>query len=159
MCDIPYALKTCKLYSWRHKVCKTQPRFQGLSYLPLLVVGRKTLLAIMVSERNNWRSGKFFVYTGGPVFIELQNTTYTEGTILLIFPKDEVRRAHCLRLVRIHQPNCKATNASVLCSLRVVALHEPSASPTRPRVTSQPRVNHESSQCFFYFLFCPQKKK
>ena len=38
----------------------------------------------------------------------------------------------------------------------VVALHEPYASPSQPRVTSQPRVNHESSQ-FFYFV--PKKKK
>ena len=37
---------------------------------------------------------------------------------------------------------------------RVVALHEPIASPSQPRVTSQPRVNHESSQ---FFLFCPEK--
>ena len=28
-------------------------------------------------------------------FSQLQNTTYTEGTVLLIFSKDEVRRAHC----------------------------------------------------------------
>ena len=47
-------------------------------------------------------------------FSELQNTTYTEGTVLLIFSKDEVRRAHYQRFVRIHRPNCKATNASVL---------------------------------------------
>ena len=32
----------------------------------------------------------------------------------------------------------------------VVALHEPTASPSQPRVTSQPRVNHESSKlCYF----------
>ena len=43
-----------------------------------------------------------------------ENTTYTEGTVLLIFSKDEVRRAHCWRFIRIHRPNCKATNASVL---------------------------------------------
>ena len=43
-------------------------------------------------------------------FSELQNTTYTESTVLLIFPKDEVRKAHCLRFVRIHRPNCKAMN-------------------------------------------------
>ena len=30
----------------------------------------------------------------------------------------------------------------------VVALHEPTASPSQPRVTSRPRVNHESSQFF-----------
>ena len=47
-------------------------------------------------------------------FSELQNTTYTEGTVLLIFSKDEVRRAHCWRFVRIHRPNWKVTNASVL---------------------------------------------
>ena len=48
---------------------------------------------------------------------ELQNTTYTEGTVLLIFPKEEVRRTQsCLRFVRIHRPNCKA---SVLCSLHI----------------------------------------
>ena len=34
--------------------------------------------------------------------------------MLLIFSKDEVRRAHCWRFVPIHRPNCKATNASVL---------------------------------------------
>ena len=45
---------------------------------------------------------------------ELQNTTYTESTVLLIFSKDEVRRAHCMRFVRIHRPKCKATNVSVL---------------------------------------------
>ena len=28
-------------------------------------------------------------------FSKLQNTTNTEGTLLLIFPKDEVRRTHC----------------------------------------------------------------
>ena len=50
----------------------------------------------------------------GGCFSELQNTTYTEGIVLLIFSKDEVRRAHCQRCVRIHRPNCKATNASVL---------------------------------------------
>ena len=38
---------------------------------------------------------------------------YTEGTALLIFSKDKVRRAHCWRFVRIHRPNCKTTNASV----------------------------------------------
>ena len=47
-------------------------------------------------------------------FSELQNTTYTEGTVLLIFSKDEVRGAHCWWFVQIHRPNCKATNASVL---------------------------------------------
>ena len=47
-------------------------------------------------------------------FSELQNTTYTEGTVLLIFLKDEVRRAHCWRFVRIHRPNCKAANESLL---------------------------------------------
>ena len=49
-------------------------------------------------------------------FSELQITTYTEGTVLLIFPKDEVRRADCKRFIRIHRPNCKATNVSVLCT-------------------------------------------
>ena len=47
-------------------------------------------------------------------FSELQNTTYTEDTVLLMFSKDEVSRTHCWRFVRIHRPNCKATNASVL---------------------------------------------
>ena len=36
--------------------------------------------------------------------------------MLLIFPKDEVRRTHCWRFVRIHGQSCKATNTSVLCS-------------------------------------------
>ena len=35
-----------------------------------------------------------------------------------------------------------------VCS-RVVALHEPTASPSQPRVSSQPGVNHKSSQFFF----------
>ena len=39
------------------------------------------------------------------LFSKLQNTTYPEGTVLLIFSKDEVRRAHCWRFVRIHRPN------------------------------------------------------
>ena len=30
----------------------------------------------------------------------------------------------------------------------VVALHEPTTSPSQPRVTSQPRVNHETSHFF-----------
>ena len=37
----------------------------------------------------------------------------------------------------------------------VVALHESTASPSQLRVTSQPRVNHESSRIF---LFCREKK-
>ena len=31
-------------------------------------------------------------------FSELQNTTYTEGTVLVIFSKDEVRRAQLLAI-------------------------------------------------------------
>ena len=52
------------------------------------------------------------------------------------------------------------TNYSKFCSVwsfvakkGVVALHEPTASPSQPRVTSQPRVHHESSQ----FFFCSKK--
>ena len=37
-------------------------------------------------------------------FSELQNTAYTEGTVLLIFSKDEVKRADCCRSVWIHCP-------------------------------------------------------
>ena len=40
----------------------------------------------------------------------------------------------------------------LVCTLKllvwVVVLHEPTASPSQPRVTSRPRVNHESSQFF-----------
>ena len=39
----------------------------------------------------------------------------------------------------------------------VVALHEPTASPSQPRVTSQPWVNHKSN-IYIYFFFGPQKK-
>ena len=47
-------------------------------------------------------------------FSELQNITCTEGTVLLIFKKDKVRRAHCYSLFGYNGPT---TNASVLCSL------------------------------------------
>ena len=69
-------------------------------------------LTIIASEGNK-RKWDVFRYRRAR-FRELQNTTYTEGTALLIFSKDEVRRAHCQRFVRIHRPNCKATNASML---------------------------------------------
>ena len=47
VCDIPRGVKICKLVRWRHKVCKN-------------------LQAIIASEGNKRRSGKFFV-TGRPV--------------------------------------------------------------------------------------------
>ena len=47
MCDIPRVVKICKLVHSRHRV-------------------GKIFLAVMASERNKRRSGKFFV-TGGPV--------------------------------------------------------------------------------------------
>lgn len=62
-----------------------------------------------MAAKNNKRT------TGTLASPKRHNTTYTEGTVLRIFSKDT--RAHCERFVRMHQPKCKATNASVLCSL------------------------------------------
>ena len=57
-----------------------------------------------------------------------------EGSVLLIFSKDEVRRAHCWRFVRIQRPNCKATNASVLS--RFVRIQRPNCKVTNASVLS-----------------------
>ena len=47
----------------------------------------------MAAERNNWKSGKFFV-TGGPVLVSCRTPLIWKAIVLLIFLKDEVRKAH-----------------------------------------------------------------
>ena len=97
----------CKLYSWRHKMCKTQPRSQGLSYLPLLVVGRKTLLPIMASERNNWRSRKIFVYNGGPVLASCKTPLTRKALSCLYFRKTKSEEHTVCDLFEYTSPSAK----------------------------------------------------
>ena len=44
----------------------------------------------MAAGRNKQRSEKFFI-TGGPVLVRCKNTTYTEGIVIHMFPKEEVK--------------------------------------------------------------------
>ena len=49
-------------------------------------------------------------------FSELQSTTYTEGTVFLIFSEDEVRRAHCYNVTtaqRRMRPCCPSISDKV----------------------------------------------
>ena len=88
MCDIPRAVKICKL-------------------VQLTAVTRCVKLS---SHHGIWeepaKEWDVFLYRRA-CFTELQKTTCTEGTVLLIFKKDKVRRAHCYSLFGYNGPTTK----------------------------------------------------
>ena len=156
MCDIPCAVKISKLWSWRHEVCKTQPRFQGLSYRPLLVVGRKILLAIMAAERNNWRSGKFFV-TGGPVSASCKTPLTRKALYCLYFRKTKSEEHTVCDLLEYTGQTAKRRSVRVMfplsCSV-ARAKHERNLTSSPESISSEPRAK----PIFFLFFYLVPKK-
>ena len=103
-------LQSCPI---RVKMCEIQGTVKILVQLVIRRVKCSSYHGIWEEQAKEWEVFRW----QRACFSQLQNTTYMEGTVLLIFPKDEVRRAHCWRFVRIHRPDSKVTNASVLFSL------------------------------------------